>query len=479
LGSFVQVYAAFRFEQPVSCQALASILVSALSTGFITASISLKQKSGTAERELVSYFSPKRYATAFLCIVVNAGLMQMLRATSLAFMAVSNNGAIGAYYLIGDMALFLLLKLARSDFHCGEPVEGRLSSIFVSLVLRVVTKLLADNTGGVHLRHAQFMGGLHWSVNSIMALASCLAASLVFSFNYREIEGNRQVTEPAVFLTLGGIGLWIATFFAFLVLMKQVFSEAFWSTQSGSQQTMLIFLEGAGDAAKAEIIHRNKWQWEGIREAVRVWVHANYLEWEETTPAPTFFDSRFKARLEEDMIPNEFLLTRKFLEAKMALEKYENRISKEKKKAAKKVTKEDRFLNEVRASVAMSKDDRWLYGSGGGGGGGGGSSSDDGFGDGDAYGDGERKRTNSSKTKLSSKEKRSEKRRQMKKLLAMKRDREGEHSSSREEDLEEGEELEQENRAREASEGHPSPSGLFGLAPVSAKTRLSKIGISG
>ena len=64
-----------------------------------------------------------------------------------------------AIYMAGDMALYLLQKIARGDFHYWVPVDGPFG-LFVSLVLRVNVKTITDFTGVVQFRADTELEGL-------------------------------------------------------------------------------------------------------------------------------------------------------------------------------------------------------------------------------------------------------------------------------------------------------------------------------
>ena len=51
----------------------------------------------------------------------------------------------------GEMLLYLVWKLVRSDFMAWFPVEGSLG-LFLSLVYRVFVKVIVDFSGCLHFR---------------------------------------------------------------------------------------------------------------------------------------------------------------------------------------------------------------------------------------------------------------------------------------------------------------------------------------
>ena len=54
-------------------------------------------------------------------------------------------------YVVGDIALYLLQKIARGDLHYFIPIDGGLG-LFVSVFLRVTVKVITDYTGCLNFR---------------------------------------------------------------------------------------------------------------------------------------------------------------------------------------------------------------------------------------------------------------------------------------------------------------------------------------
>jgi hypothetical protein len=55
-------------------------------------------------------------------------------------------------YMVGDVSLFMLIKVARRDFRYWFNLQGALSW-FTSVMVRLVVKLVSDYTCCFHLRH--------------------------------------------------------------------------------------------------------------------------------------------------------------------------------------------------------------------------------------------------------------------------------------------------------------------------------------
>jgi hypothetical protein len=287
--------------------ALASIIVSALTTGFNSAIVSFdfdvdprKRKDEPNFYGFVPDSAGKRTAI-FICMTVNSTLLLLLRSVSTALFALLGGEFVALYYGI-DMGLFLLYKVARRDFYHWIPVEGTMC-VVGSILTRVMAKILTDFTGVVQLRGSADLGGIAWTVNLLMALIASLVATRVY---YASASSDDWVMdEGAAWATVGGLSAgWASSFAAFLLLTKQEIRGTFYSFQTGYQYVQSKFLR-AGDENKSKIFKYNKMQWMPIREDVKTWTMENWCRWEEEQPS--WFTEKWVSKVDDDMIPPLFL----------------------------------------------------------------------------------------------------------------------------------------------------------------------------
>ena len=66
-------------------------------------------------------------------------------------------------YWVSDMALYLLVKVARGDFHYWLPIDGAVG-LRVSLLMRVIVKTITNFAGVIQFRHPGELGGSYWTV---------------------------------------------------------------------------------------------------------------------------------------------------------------------------------------------------------------------------------------------------------------------------------------------------------------------------
>ena len=193
-----------------------------------------------------------------------------------------------AIYMAGDMALYLLQKVARGDFHYWFPIDGAFG-LFVSLVLRVFVKTITDFTGVIQFRGDAELGGLFWTLNLFLALLASFVCVWVG-------DGGR------VEWTLVGAasGAFTLSFVLFLLLMKKEYRSSFFDTKTGKQWAMDFFLKGEDDEAKQNVLDCNKKQWARIRDEVKEWVQANWWRWKEEKPE--WFSLAWQSRVPEEWI---------------------------------------------------------------------------------------------------------------------------------------------------------------------------------
>jgi hypothetical protein len=66
------------------------------------------------------------------------------------------------YYIIGDYVLHFCYKVCRSDTHVWLAVPKK-ASLAVSIIVRIITKILVDFTGMAVIRLPIIQGGAYWS----------------------------------------------------------------------------------------------------------------------------------------------------------------------------------------------------------------------------------------------------------------------------------------------------------------------------
>jgi len=223
----------------------------------------------------------------FGCMMLNCALLLLIRSFSAAMLMLVEKRYF-LLYLAGDMALYLLQKVLRGDFHYWMPVGGALG-LLTSLLMRVIVKVLSDFTGVVHFRGPQELGGVYWTANMFLAVVASLACVW--------IGGGERIHWT---LVGAASGAWVLVFGIFLLLMKKDYRRTFFSTQTGKQQVMERFSKADDEAIKSSIFKKNYKMWRPIREDVKEWVQANWWRWKEEKPG--WFDLAWQSKVPKEWI---------------------------------------------------------------------------------------------------------------------------------------------------------------------------------
>ena len=226
----------------------------------------------------------------FGCMLLNNALLLLIRSFGAAMLMLAKKRYL-AMYLAGDMALYLLQKVARGDFHYWMPIDGAFG-LFMSLVMRVGIKTVTDFTGLVQFRCDAELGGLYWTVSLFLALLASLVSVWVG-------DGGR------VEWTMVGAasGAWVFTFGLFFLLMKKEYRGTFFTTRTGKQWAMDFFLKAEDDSGKQNILGCNTKLWVDIRPLVKYWVQDGWRKWE--ADKPEWFTEVWIAKVPPDMVPSD------------------------------------------------------------------------------------------------------------------------------------------------------------------------------
>ncbi|GMI29072.1 hypothetical protein TeGR_g11360 [Tetraparma gracilis] len=310
-----------------------SIVVSALTTGMGSASISYDFDSDPEKRRKLPNFygylpdEGNKRTIMYVCMVLNSALLLLLRSIGVALLMLADTKIFVAY-MAGDHLLYLLLKLVRGDFLYWLPVEGAVG-LAVSLIMRVIVKTLTDFTGVIQLRAAGEMGGLMWLWTMCLALVAPWVAVPVYFGSLTSNSTNAKAVEPVLDSTdsttdaldldesdawelersdawrlLGGLTAgWVFAFAVFLSLMKKKYRSTFWSRETGNAYIQALFLHGGSDDIKKNVFTKNKAKWKAIEPQVKEWVGEGWMGWERDKPE--WFTDNWKLRVPADWVPKE------------------------------------------------------------------------------------------------------------------------------------------------------------------------------
>jgi hypothetical protein len=178
-GCVMQLYVAVGTLQSggrVSNRAILSLAVSALSTGFSSATITFDFDTGVQERKDDPEFygfipNGTRGAAVFGCMILNSALLLLARSASAALL-MRVDASYFVCYVLGDCAFFFLQKAARGDARAFMNVEGWAGTVLCDFMNQLCFKLIVDYTGLVQFRGPGILGGCYWAGNMVGAKAS-------------------------------------------------------------------------------------------------------------------------------------------------------------------------------------------------------------------------------------------------------------------------------------------------------------------
>ena len=172
-GCVTQCYAymkALKTEGGASKQALFSLAVSAMSTGFSAATITYDFDTRVDLRKTEPTFfgmipSGTRGMLVFGCMIANGALLLLARSTSTALLWLVGWKPLAVYYT-ADYGIFFLQKVIRRDVYMFQAPAGPAGVVF-SFTMNAILKAVVDHTGLVQFRGGGVLGGAYWTSSMV------------------------------------------------------------------------------------------------------------------------------------------------------------------------------------------------------------------------------------------------------------------------------------------------------------------------
>ena len=158
-GCVLQLYVWLTNPEQAGSFALASIGISAMTTGYTSAMIAFDFDIDTNRRKnqpLMYGYIPDDNGARGRCFVLMtfmSTLHNLSRSVGCALLAVSQDKRIVLYFIVGEMILYLLFKVARNDFLCYFRIDSTANAYALSFLSRIMVKIITDYTGCLHMRH--------------------------------------------------------------------------------------------------------------------------------------------------------------------------------------------------------------------------------------------------------------------------------------------------------------------------------------
>jgi len=303
----LQCYAYIKLLQGghSSLRAIGSILVSALTTGYSSATIAYDLDSDPDNRRVYPSFygyipsKAQHRTTMFLCMLLNSGIMLIIRSLTAGLLIfVSPLLSAGAY--LAELGLYLSVKGVRGDFNYWLPNGEGWAGLMLAVVTRVGFKAVSDFTCIVHFRSPTEMGGLAWTLSAGNAILMLVVAASLFSSRGFVGSGGGLWSVVA-----GVIGLWLGSFYVYYELMVKKYRISFLSTMTGKQAAVEQWNNAEEDEGKVAILLYNEVLWAEVRDEVGDWIKAGWWRWEDESPS--WWTEGLKRSIPIDMVPSDEL----------------------------------------------------------------------------------------------------------------------------------------------------------------------------
>jgi hypothetical protein len=300
-GVIIQLMAIATSDKEVATAAWVSLTVSALTTGYSSATISYDWDTDPVKREQTPEFygyvpaNPSKRSIIFASMTFFSAGMLLIRCTTIVVLGLIG-GSWVALYIGSDLVLYLVVKVLRGDFWYWMPAGGN-AELVISIFERVIAKAITDFTSLVHFRHPNEVGGVYWALGFVLTIGSLPVATILAESKTQDSSGTSVAKAVSIYI----IPVTLFSFAIFLWNIEKKYLGTFFSLQKGKDLTVKNF-RGGNDKTKAKYSFKySKHHWISIEEEVRAWVGTNWERWEEEKPK--WLDEGMKARIPVEYIP--------------------------------------------------------------------------------------------------------------------------------------------------------------------------------
>lgn len=299
-GVIIQLLAIVSYGHATTA-AIASLVTSALTTGFVSATMSFDWDTDPKKRienpQFYGYIPNRavKRAVVFFVMLLTSSTMLVVRAMTLLLLSLASWKSAVLYTCL-DLGLYMFWKIYRNDFSVWMPIYG-CTGIFISFIMRLIVKVLADFTSNIHLRNPNEVGGAYWLFSFAFSLVSLPLAIMYYEGN----NGSENITRIAWTACYVLLPLTLALKFTFFAVINKKYRKTFWSLKRGRDVTV-GHMDSNEDSVKALVFIKNRYHWIGIQDKVEKWVRENWMRWIEEEPE--WLNDNMKARIPSYMIPN-------------------------------------------------------------------------------------------------------------------------------------------------------------------------------
>ena len=287
-----------KLSKPV----VASLAISALTTGFISGTISYDFDTDPLRRvenpDFYGYIpdDSRRRFIIFLSSILLSAVMLLVRAMTLVLISlISTTSAI--LFITAEVVFYLLYKIFLGDLFYWIPFEGALEYV-IAVVARTVSKVIMDFTCNAQLRHPNECGGSYWLFNFGLSL---LSLPLITMY-YQSADGKQVATEIAFTACYIFLPSCLVLIFMFFMNIEPGYRKTFYGLMRGKDLIVSHF-RSPEDAVKAKVFRRNRRLWKSIEKKVELWVRENWKKWMEEEPE--WLTENMKSMIPPHMIPDD------------------------------------------------------------------------------------------------------------------------------------------------------------------------------
>ena len=280
-------------------------MITCLTVGFTVAQISYDfdtdPKNRTRMPDFYGYVPDKgsTRTSLFMTMVFMFSITLAIKVLGIVIIGIVNMRYMASYAVL-DIGLFLIIKVFRDDFIYWLPLDCA-TSIWTSLLIRVIVKLVTDFTGVVQFRYPYEVGGAQWFFSHLTSITMLFVA-------WKLAEDSSTFTskrlEELWWLSLVLTVLAGSLFIVFFLSINKGYIHTFFSLETGGQMTIRSFRTHEDDGLKAvALFDTNTALWKSIRDEMKEWVQQNWERWMDENPA--WLDETMRLKIPPDVIPSE------------------------------------------------------------------------------------------------------------------------------------------------------------------------------
>jgi len=306
-GSVIQLAAIMNAGiSNTSRNAAFSFAFSVFTSAFTSAMLSWDWDNNKEQRRLVPWFYgyiPSKLSSKII-VAMSLYCLAMSNLITRSFSCVVlylSGGVSTAFMVLGaELCLYLVIKTARQDFWYWLPVYGA-PGLFISLMVRVMAKLLADWTAVVQFRHPLDVGGAYFT--SSLALTIAIGMWTALRYDKEVVEKEEAAMDNATVVKLMAsmcAGIFVS-YSVFLANINKNYLHTFFSLKTGNEQTRSLFTDNEEDERRFKILTKNKHLWKArIGKEVEEWLNLRLPLW--LDEELDWFNEQKMSMIEEEMI---------------------------------------------------------------------------------------------------------------------------------------------------------------------------------